>query len=79
MAPALLLREFTFSPIQATHLQLVVRHNQCTGGPAFQGEQDADPHNATDCDSAGPATTRFVRAAELQAFGQPSQVQVGGR
>jgi extracellular elastinolytic metalloproteinase len=78
VSPALLLREFTFSPIQATHLQLVTRQSQCTGGPAFQGEQDADPHNATDCDAAGPASTRFVRAAELQAFGQETQVQVGG-
>jgi extracellular elastinolytic metalloproteinase len=77
VAPALLLREFTFSPVQATHLRLVVRHSQCTGGPDFQGEQDADPHNATDCNDAGSAATRFVRAAELQAFGQPSQVQVG--
>ena len=78
VAPALLLREFTFSPVQATHLQLRTRTNQCTGGPAFQGEQDADAANATDCDAAGPATTRFVRAAELQAFGQPAQVQVSG-
>ncbi len=76
--PTLLLREFTFSPVQATHLQLVTRNSQCTGGPAFQGEQDADPFNATDCDAAGPETTRFVRAAELQAFGQASQVQVAG-
>jgi extracellular elastinolytic metalloproteinase len=78
VAPALVLREFTFSPIQATHLRLVTRQSQCTGGPAFQGEQDADPHNATDCNAAGPETTRFVRAAELQAFGQTSQVEVGG-
>ena len=76
--PTLLLREFTFSPVQATHLQLVTRNSQCTGAPAYQGEQDADPHNATDCNANGPATTRFVRAAELQAFGTTSQVQVGG-
>jgi hypothetical protein len=78
VSPMLLLREFTFSPVQATHLQLRVRNSQCTGGPVYQGEQDADPHSATDCDTAGPATTRFVRAAELQAFAQPSQVQAGG-
>ena len=77
-APTLLMRELTFSPIQATHLQLVTRNSQCTGGPAYQGEQDADPHNATDCNTAGAASTRFVRAAELQAFGQASQVQVSG-
>jgi extracellular elastinolytic metalloproteinase len=78
VAPTLLLREFTFSPIQATHLRLVVKNSQCTGGPDFQGEQDADLVNATDCNDAGSASTRFVRAAELQAFGQPSQVQTGG-
>ena len=77
MAPSLLLRDFTFSPVQATHLRLVVRTSQCTGGPAYQGEQDADPNNATDCNAAGPAATRFVRAAELQAFGQPSLLQAG--
>jgi extracellular elastinolytic metalloproteinase len=55
----------------------VVRNSQCTGGPDFQGEQDADPFNATDCNEAGPASTRAVRAAELQMFGQPSQVQAG--
>jgi extracellular elastinolytic metalloproteinase len=78
VAPTLILREFTFSPVQATHLRLVVKNSQCTGGPDFQGEQDNDPNNATDCNDAGSASTRFVRAAELQAFGQPSQVQAGG-
>ena len=63
VAPTLILREFTFSPIQATHLRLVVKHSQCTGGPDFQGEQDADPANATDCNDEGPTSTRFVRAA----------------
>jgi extracellular elastinolytic metalloproteinase len=75
VAPTLLLREFTFPQVRATHLRLVTRHSQCTGGPDYQGEQDADPHNATDCSEAGPAATRFVRAAELQPFGQPSDVR----
>jgi hypothetical protein len=70
VAPALQLRTFALPPVRATHLRLLVRTNQCTGGPDFQGEQDADPFNATDCDTAGPASTRFVRAAELQAFGR---------
>jgi extracellular elastinolytic metalloproteinase len=87
VAPMLLMREFAFSPVQATHLRLVVRSSQCTGGPAYQGEQDADPLNATDCNavvepsdppiaSSSPAT-RFVRVAEVQAFSQPSTVTVG--
>jgi hypothetical protein len=75
VAPSLLLRSFTFSAVQATHVRIVVRSSQCTDGPAFQGEQDADPFNATDCNSAGPAATRFVRVAELQAYGTDSRVQ----
>jgi hypothetical protein len=75
VAPSLLLRAFTFSAVQATHVRIVVRSSQCTAGPAFQGEQDADPFNATDCNSAGPAATRFVRVAELQAYGTDSRVQ----
>jgi extracellular elastinolytic metalloproteinase len=66
--PALILREFQIPRTRATHLRLVVRTSQCTGGPDFQGEQDADPFNATDCDTAGGASSRFVRVAELQAF-----------
>jgi hypothetical protein len=75
VAPMLLLRSFAFAPVRATHLRLVVGSSQCTDGPAFQGEQDADPFNATDCNSAGPPTTRFVRVAELQAYGTASRVQ----
>jgi extracellular elastinolytic metalloproteinase len=75
VAPMLLLRNFTFSPVKATHLRIVARNSQCTGGPAYQGEQDADPANATDCNSAGPAATHFVRVAEVQAFGANSSAQ----
>jgi extracellular elastinolytic metalloproteinase len=75
VVPMLLLRDFTFSPVRATHLRIVVRNSQCTGGPAYQGEQDADPFNATDCNSAGPASTHFVRIAEVQAFNQQSRAQ----
>ncbi|HXF57618.1 MAG TPA: peptidase M36, partial [Actinomycetota bacterium] len=50
VAPELILREFRLSaPVEATHVRLVVLNNQCTGNPAFQGEQDADPLNTTDC------------------------------
>ena len=82
VSPALLLREFTFARDPATHLRLVAKHSQCTGAPEYQGEQDADPHNETDCNEAGPdtdpngpAATRFVRAAELQAFEGASGVR----
>ena len=71
--PVLILREFDIPRTRATHLRVVVRSSQCTGAPAYQGEQDADPFNATDCDTAGGASSRFVRIAEVQAFtGEPN-------
>jgi hypothetical protein len=70
-ATDLILREFNIPDTYATHVRLVVKTNQCTGGPAYQGDQDADPANNADCDSNVPtnAAWRFVRAAELQVFG----------
>jgi extracellular elastinolytic metalloproteinase len=68
VAPILILREFDITNTKATHLRLVVKTNQCMGGPAFQGDQDADPINNPDCDSNSTAAVHFVRAAELQAF-----------
>jgi extracellular elastinolytic metalloproteinase len=44
-----------------------VLSNQCTGGPDFQGDQDNDPGNITDCD-LGSVQGGNVRAAELQVF-----------
>ena len=76
VAPHLILREFDIPATRATHLRFVAKTNQCTGGPLFQGEQDADPRFTTDCDSNVPATAsfRFVRAAEFQAFTQEGDV-----
>ncbi len=68
VSPHLLLRTFDIPNTNATHVRFVVKTSQCTGGPHFQGEQDADPLNNTDCPSFGPATTKFVRAAEFQVF-----------
>jgi extracellular elastinolytic metalloproteinase len=45
----------------------VVLNNQCTGAPAYQGEQDADPGAVDDCDLGSPQGGN-VRAAELQVF-----------
>jgi hypothetical protein len=73
--PTLILREFDVPRTRATHLRVVVRSSQCTGGPEFQGEQDADPFTATDCDTAGPASSRFVRIADVQAFTQASEAR----
>jgi extracellular elastinolytic metalloproteinase len=75
VSPNLILRSFDIPNTKATHLRFVVKTNQCTGGPNFLGEQDADPANPTDCPSAGPATARFVRAAEFQAFEDDSSLR----
>jgi hypothetical protein len=68
--PHLILRDFSVPKFKATHMRLRVLANQCTGGPAYQGEQDADPAATTDCDTnvSAASTRRFVRVAEIQAF-----------
>jgi hypothetical protein len=71
-APELILRSFDIPRTVATHVRLRVVTNQCTGGPAYQGDQDDDPANSTDCDEntlAGfDVNDERVRAAELQVF-----------
>jgi hypothetical protein len=66
-APDLQLRSFPIPDTTATHLQLRVVTNQCTGGYKFHGDQDADPLNNSDCVS-GSTSDNAVRAAELQVF-----------
>jgi hypothetical protein len=69
-APELIMRDFQLPlKVKATHLRLRVLTSQCTGAPAYQGQQDADPA-ITDCDTnvASNSTRRFVRVAEIQAF-----------
>jgi hypothetical protein len=68
-APDMTIRSFDIRQTKATHVRLRVVSNQCTGGPAYQGDQDDDPLNVTDCD-AGSAQGNNVRAAELQVFSQ---------
>ncbi|MFN2590060.1 MAG: M36 family metallopeptidase [Actinomycetota bacterium] len=75
-APELIFRSFDVPRTLATHVRLRVLENQCTGTPDYQGEQDNDPLNDTDCDQAVLAIVnilngnqgRIVRAAELQVF-----------
>ena len=50
-------------------------NNQCTGTPAYQGDQDNDPTNDSDCVSGSSTTNPLlapkaptVKAAEFQAF-----------
>ncbi|MDP9434522.1 MAG: M36 family metallopeptidase, partial [Actinomycetota bacterium] len=64
----LAIRSFTIPRTTATHLRLEAVTSQCTGGPGFQGEQDADPRSATACTTTTAADD--VRAAEFQAFRQ---------
>jgi extracellular elastinolytic metalloproteinase len=68
VSPELNLRTWPAATTTATHVLLRVIDNQCTGQPYFQGEQDLDPTNGTDCRIGGPLPPRDkeVRAAELQ-------------
>jgi extracellular elastinolytic metalloproteinase len=68
-APNLILREFDIPDVRASYVRLVVLHNQCTGTPDFQGDQDDDPGNVTDCEE-GSTQDDNVRAAELQVYKQ---------
>jgi hypothetical protein len=67
-APDLIVRSFDIPDTNATHLRFEVVTSQCTGGPDFAGEQDADPRAGTDCTTNSPQAG-VVRAAEFQAFG----------
>lgn len=66
-APNLIIRSFDIPDVRASYVRLVVVENQCTGGPDFQGDQDDDPLNTTDC-GQGSVQDDNVRAAELQVF-----------
>jgi extracellular elastinolytic metalloproteinase len=76
VGPEMILRTFQLpSPVEATHVRIVVLDNQCTGDTDFQGTQDADPANPTDCTIGAPPAVAErdteVHIAELQAFGPP--------
>jgi hypothetical protein len=82
----------TTSPASCPGVQIrVVRDEPVHGNPAFQGEQDADPLNGTDCrlgsPGAGPVPVfgdlpqvlaprgNEVSIAELQVFGSAVRVE----
>jgi hypothetical protein len=73
-APDLVLRTFEVPRTTATHVRFVVLENQCTGQESFQGEQDQDPSNPTDCRTT--SADEEVRAAEVQL--QSSRPRVDG-
>ncbi|MDP9383447.1 MAG: M36 family metallopeptidase [Chloroflexota bacterium] len=66
LAPNMVMKSFDVPDTLATHVQLRVVTNQCTGTPVYQ-EQDADPANDSGCMS-GSSQDQHVRAAELQVF-----------
>jgi extracellular elastinolytic metalloproteinase len=72
VANDLLLRTFQLPRTTATHVRLTVVSNQCTGNPAFNGEQDNDPRTTTNCD--GTVIANQVRVAELQILSHRTQV-----
>jgi extracellular elastinolytic metalloproteinase len=82
VSPDLIMRSFNIPTTTATHVRLVVVSSQCTGGPAFQGEQDNDPLNGTDCSApafpSSNANAGQVRAAELEVFSSNGSGSAGG-
>jgi hypothetical protein len=68
------LNYYRVQPVRATHIRLVVRHNQCTGQKQYHGETDTDSTNTTDC-REGSAHDDTVRAAELQVFSRRARVR----
>ncbi|HKQ53363.1 MAG TPA: M36 family metallopeptidase, partial [Pyrinomonadaceae bacterium] len=72
-APDLILRTFNVPATSATHVQVRVLSNQCTGGPAFKTDQDTDPLNDSDCVNGSDADNT-VRIQELEVFGQPATI-----
>jgi hypothetical protein len=70
VAPNLTLRSFKLrKAVKASAVRLVTLENQCTGAPAYAGEQDNDPAAVSDC-KAGSDRGTIVHASELQVFGK---------
>lgn len=67
VAPELKMRTFSIPQTAATHLRIGLDKNQCQGGPAFAGEQDNDPNNATDCTTAYSGA-QMIAVSEVQVL-----------
>ncbi|MBV8981722.1 MAG: peptidase M36, partial [Acidimicrobiia bacterium] len=67
VAPDLTMRSFDVPDTQAAFVRIVALENQCSGTPAYAGEQDNDPANDTDCKAASDRD-ELVHAAELEVF-----------
>jgi hypothetical protein len=76
-APDMTLRGWNVPDTTATHVKFVVTGNQCTGQPSYQGDQDSDPDNNSDCRvGQAPFVPRDteVHATELQVFADDATV-----
>src|SRR3954469_12780515 len=58
--------------LPATHVKFVVTNNQCTGQPTYQGDQDLDPANNSEC-RVGIRRSE-VHAAEIEVFSSKATV-----
>lgn len=68
VAPNLTLRGFGLhQQVRARAIRFVVLENQCSGTPAYAGEQDNDPTNSTDC-KANSDRDSISHVAELQVY-----------
>jgi hypothetical protein len=67
VAPTLTMRSFTIPKTTATHLRFEVAASQCSGNPAYAGQQTNDPNVPSDCVTAS-AVSGQVRAADFQVF-----------
>ena len=66
-------RYFNASPQPiATHLKFVTTANQCTGQPSFQGDQDLDPANNSECRTG--IRRSEVHTAEVEVFATKTSV-----
>ena len=76
VTPDMTLRSWKVSG-QATHVKFVAVANQCTGQTSYQGDQDSDPNNNSDCRIGqapfAPRDTE-VHATELQVFSDKPKV-----
>jgi hypothetical protein len=74
LMPNLVIKQFNVTDMTADHIRLVVLDNQCTGNPAYAGEQDNDPANDTDCEAASERDGE-LHVAELQVFSKAPYAQ----
>jgi extracellular elastinolytic metalloproteinase len=67
VAPDMTLRSWDVPNTTATNVKLVVVDNQCTAQTSYQGDQDSDPNNNSDCRVANPVGPFVPRNTEEHA------------